>query len=316
MALIGNRPNAYEALFLGELPYEPQPDKQDIGLSGLWRVHTEKKGMNGNNLNALLDTLPGNVLTILQEHDRHSRSESGDDGEAIFSFIDTQQYLPIVADISSMSAKLWEKSLWRNNHGSVVATELVPTPNSTNHSEANDIRLAHLLASKSIVIEAAAAVMQVLPIFADKPLKPTNDEKVGLARILANWGPQFLTEWMNGSIIDNWLQDKQLSPQEQQQWKDSFTPGIRKYFAVNNISDPLAALDKVKDNLELLSDATIAERLGWSQAEVKDAITPSIRKHFAVNNISDPLAALDAYVEGELSINRYFNNSLLNNKAV
>lgn len=42
--LVDNRPVAYEALFKGELPYEPQPDEADIGIAGLWRALTEKRG--------------------------------------------------------------------------------------------------------------------------------------------------------------------------------------------------------------------------------------------------------------------------------
>jgi hypothetical protein len=45
--LVENREVAHEALFQGELPYEPQQDEQDIGLSGLWRAHTQKGGRKG-----------------------------------------------------------------------------------------------------------------------------------------------------------------------------------------------------------------------------------------------------------------------------
>ena len=75
--------------------------------------------------------------------------------------------------------------------------------------------------------------------------------------------------------------------------EEVFTPGIRKYLAVHNINDPLKALDKIKANLETLSDIpAIAKRLGWREAEVEKVLTLSTRKHLAVHNINDPLKGL------------------------
>ena len=72
---------------------------------------------------------------------------------------------------------------------------------------------------------------------------------------------------------------------------------MRRRFAVANINDPMAALDRVKDNLDMMTDAAIAERLGWSEEDVRDIITPGMRRRFAVHNITDPMAALDRVKE-------------------
>ena len=55
----------------------------------------------------------------------------------------------------------------------------------------------------------------------------------------------------------------------------------------------MAALDRVKENLNTMTDAAIAERLGWSEDEARGGITPYLRRRFAVSNINDPMAALD-----------------------
>ena len=292
--LLDNRAAAYEALFLGELPYNPQPDEADIGLSGLWRVHTPKRGRNGDELNYHLDTIPSQVYGLLLEHDiaAHNPDEPV---ETIFGLLDPKTTLPIISNITSQALTLWEKALWRNQYGPVVST------NGTNPVEAGGVedaakeRLANLLAKKSLVIETAAAAMWVLPIFSRNALQPTRKEQADLAKILANWGPQFLVEWMDGSIITRWLDSLGITQTEKQDLlSTTFTPAIRKYLAVHNITDPLAALDRVKTNLDLLNDnQTLAERLGWSETEVTATFTPTIRKYLAVNNITDPLAALD-----------------------
>ena len=89
-----------------------------------------------------------------------------------------------------------------------------------------------------------------------------------------------------------------------------FTPGIRQYFAVHNISDPLAALERVKDNIDLLTDQAIAEKTGWSLEEVGEVFTPGIRKHLAVHNISDPLKGATDYIAGNISFGgRYYEGT-------
>ena len=85
-----NREVAYEALFQGELPYEPQPDEQDIGLSGLWRAHTQKGGRKGEIIDSHFDEIPKIVEAILSNHEKLSRSPEGANGAAIFSFLNPE----------------------------------------------------------------------------------------------------------------------------------------------------------------------------------------------------------------------------------
>jgi hypothetical protein len=75
---------------------------------------------------------------------------------------------------------------------------------------------------------------------------------------------------------------------------------MRRYFAVNNITDPMAALDRVKENLNTMTDAAIAERLGWSEEDVRGIITPGMRRRFAVGNITDPMAGLIDYIDRKI----------------
>jgi hypothetical protein len=62
----------------------------------------------------------------------------------------------------------------------------------------------------------------------------------------------------------------------------------------------MAALDRVKENLDMMTDPAIAERLGWSEDEARDVINPSMRRYFAVGNITDPMAGLIDYIDRKI----------------
>ena len=81
---------------------------------------------------------------------------------------------------------------------------------------------------------------------------------------------------------------------------DIINQGMRRRFAVSNITDPMEALDRVKANLESLNDQAIAERLGWSEEEAREIITPSTRRRLAVNNTTDPFSGLIDYIDGRI----------------
>ena len=288
--LVQNREISHEALFQGELPYEPQPDEQDIGLSGLWRAHTRKSGSRGETVDSHFDVIPKIVEKILSDHERLSRSPEGANGAAIFSFLNPEAQT-LVSDITTGCIKNWELALYRNEQPFLLSVRNEHLDNVTSE------RLAHLVGMQSLVIETAAAVMQVLPEFVENPTKPSKDQQNNIAKIVSNWGPNFAREWFNGVIIEKHFRESGLNEAEVREWLDTFTPSMRRYFAVHNITDPMAALDRVKENLDMMTDAAIAERLGWSEEDVRDIITPSIRRYFAVSKITDPMAALDRVKE-------------------
>ena len=291
--LVENREIAHEALFQGELPYEPQPDEQDIGLSGLWRAHTRKSGRKGETVDSHFDEIPKIVEKILSDHERLRRSPEGANGAAIFSFLNPEAQT-LVSNITTGCIKNWELALYRNEHPFLLSVRNEHLDNVTSE------RLAHLVGMQSLVIETAAAVMQVLPEFVENPTKPSKDQQNNIAKIVSNWGPNFAREWFNGVIIEKHFKESGLNEAEVKEWLDTFIPGMRRRFAVNNITDPMAALDRVKENLDMMTDAAIAERLGWSEDDVRDIITPSIRRHFAVHNITDPMAGLIDYIDRKI----------------
>jgi hypothetical protein len=284
--LVENREVAHEALFQGELPYEPQPEEQDIGLSGLWRAHTQKGGRKGEIVDSHFDEIPKIVDAILSNHEKLSRSSEGANGAAIFSFLNPELQ-EIVTEITTGAIKNWELALYRNEQPFLLGKD-------TRHlDDISNERLAHLVGMQSLVIETAAAAIGSLPAFVENPAKPTKTEKEDLSKIISNWGPNFVNEWFSGKIIEEHFRQSGLDDAEIQELLDTFTPSMRRYFAVGNINNPMEALDRVKANLESLSDEAIAERLGWSEEEAGEFITPSIRRRFAVSNITDPMEALD-----------------------
>jgi DNA-directed RNA polymerase specialized sigma subunit len=75
--------------------------------------------------------------------------------------------------------------------------------------------------------------------------------------------------------------------------RESFPKGVRLYFAVDYISNPLEGLKRVKEHLDkTLSDENIAKVLGMSLEEVKEGFPKWMRLRFAVGYISNPLEAL------------------------
>ena len=297
---IDNRPVAYEALFAGQLPYEPQPAEEDIGLAGLWRVYTSKAGSAGKELGTYLDQLPDRITKILAAHERQSRlnepdkSNEPDKPVAFFSLINPEESLPVITTLTTEIFKCWEKSAYRNGYRPLLPDEFeVPT---ANNKQGREERLAHLLAGQELIVETASAVIEVyMSLGTKKPIQEmSNQDKRLITKLLANWGPQMATEWLNGGILERWLAGQNYDVSERAQWHEVFTPSVRKRFAVYNITDPLAALERVKTNLqEVLTDDNIANRLNWRPDEVAEVFTPSMRKRFAVHNITDPLAALE-----------------------
>ena len=284
--LVENREVAHEALFQGELPYEPQPDEQDIGLSGLWRAHTTKRGRKGEIIDSHFDEIPKIVGAIISDHEKLSRSPEGANGAAIFSFLNPE-IQEIVTEITTGAIKNWELALYRNKQPFLLGV-------SNEHlDDISNERLAHLVGMQSLVIETAAAAIESLPAFVEVPTKPTKTEKEDLSKIISNWGPNFVKEWFSGKIIEEHFRQSGLDDAEIREWLNTFTPGIRRRFAVGNITDPMEALDRVKANLESLNDQAIAERLDWSEEEAREIITPSTRRYFAVKNITNPMEALD-----------------------
>jgi len=285
--LVDNREVAYEALFQGELPYEPQPDEQDIGLSGLYREYTSKKGKPRGIEESHYDRIPEIINAILSDHESLSRSPEGANGGAIFSFL-KPEYQTIIMELTSGAIIKWEKALIRNEQPFLISED-------TGHlDDISNERLAHLVGMRSLVIETAAAMLEVLPISATKPMDPTIADKNELINIISNWGPKFAKEWFSGTIIEEHLRKSGLEDSEIQERLHEFTPALRRRLLYTKPQRPLEQLDRVIANITLMKDdKAIATRLGWSVDEVKEFFTSSSRKTIAVGNITDPMSKLD-----------------------
>lgn len=282
MSLVESRPMTYSALFHGEMPYEPVPSLETIGLAGLWRVHTNKRGLDSNKLNHHLDRLPPIVTSTLVEHNERAHSGAVDE-ETIFGIIEPRT-LDDVVEVTALMVRWWEKALWKNNMCSVLVLDQIRD---------RPIERAQRAHRRAVIIEAAAAVLQALPVFVTDPYTLSASEKKGLAKVLANWGPLFLQKWMNGDILSQWLEPQDISEKEAEEWQAVFAPYIRKRFITSNVNNPIAALDQAKTNLEDMTDTNIAQHLQWTIEEVQSVIQSGLRKHFAVINIANPWKAME-----------------------
>ena len=99
---------------------------------------------------------------------------------------------------------------------------------------------------------------------------------------------------------------------EMEEVKELFTDGVRKYLAVKNISDPLDAVIRVKENYtKTLTHENIFTELNkdsdvrFDISEVKELFTDGVRKYFAVGNIESPILGLCNFVTGKIASKKY-----------
>lgn len=270
--LVSQRPEAYATLFKGEMLYDDQPPIHEVGLNGLWRAYSVKHGSISVVMEEHLQAVPTFVSAILHENDEKARDPDYQ-GDAIFS-IASPSYLSDVIDITSRIIKFWEKALDRNKEAL-----LFKEPSG--------------FAARSLTLETAAAVLQTLPIFAKRPIQGVSEtDKKRLATVLANWGPNFLQSWLDGTIAGEWLAKEGTPPGEIQDWQCVFSPSQFKYFAYKNVPAPLKAIRAFKAGYESMTDEAIIQHTGWTLEAVQDIMTPGVRKRIVATNITDPFRGL------------------------
>lgn len=284
VAPIEMRGARYATLFRGELPYEPLPDDAEIGIAGLCRI-TRRSGRHATRLQAHLDTLPDIVNDILIEHDLTAMDIHRD--SAVFAFSNDGSRERVTSIVQNIFTQ-WEITSYNNK-----LDVLLPSKDSQ---------------TKWLVIEAAAAVMTVGTAENGFKLDEDASDRSRLATIIASWGPGFVRQWMDGTVLMRWMKEQAIPETEQAEWLKNFTPNLRKYFAVNNVANPLEALLRVQYNLEVvLTDANIADSLGCSAEMVAKEIHSSLRKHFAIHNIADPLKGLLDWADGRIGAGSAFD---------
>jgi lysyl-tRNA synthetase class I len=109
-----------------------------------------------------------------------------------------------------------------------------------------------------------------------------------ISRIAQLWDGDFIMQYFSNDAMI--AKELGITLEEVQ---ENFGRGVKLYFAVKNISDPMEALRRVKKHLdETLSDEAIMRELGLSFEEVQENFGRGVKLHFAVKNISDPMEAL------------------------
>ena len=109
-----------------------------------------------------------------------------------------------------------------------------------------------------------------------------------LSRIAQLWDGDFIALYFSNDATI--AREFGISLEEVQ---ENFGRGVKLHFAVNNISDPMGAIRRVKKHLdETLSDEAIMKELGITLEEVQENFGRGVKLRFAVGNISDPMKAL------------------------
>ena len=320
---IDQREAYYDTLFQGELPYEPLPDDGQIGIAALCRA-THRAGRRADVLRNHVNNLPSIVDAILVEHDLAAKSGDGDH-DAVFAFAD-EETRDLVGDIVTDIFTQWEVT-----HNKNKLDPLLPDAHSSSKGLVIETAAAvmsiaatgngfNLRKNKLDRGGIARIIYNWGPEFARQWFNGTIIRQWAEGQQLSTAETDTWLEVFTPSILKHFTINSTTDPLEHLEavkyhleetltdtniaerlgWTpdevaEVFTPSMRKHFAVGNISDPLKALEAVKLHLEeTLTDTSIAERLGWTQAEVAESFTPSIRKYFTLINRTDPLGHLEA----------------------
>lgn len=290
---------SYDFLFAGEIPSETTAniDGANLSMAGLCRATVRHTGQYPHALRQRLDDLPHTIDTILEHHDIQARA--GDE-KAAFAFTN-DQHRQLVGELVSGVFKQWEITRSKNNQRPLVSA-VVDT-------------------KRWLVIETAAAVMTAADKHNGFDIQKNKSDRENLVKVISCWGPEFSRRWFNGDVLSAWLEGQQISPEEQAEWQEIFSPFMRKRFINSSILNPLGALERVKHHLEItLSDKNIAAYLGWSIELTAEVFTRSVRRQVALSYISDPLKACRAWVNGEKSLgetrDKTLNSRLAKNSLI
>lgn len=265
------RQERYDALFAGELPYEPLPPEMEVGVSGLARI-TRRGGARSAQTREYLEQVPEIIDNILKEHDIEAHDP--DSLNAIFSFVD-----------SSEASALESRQLV----GSVVAKIFVQW--EVTHTKRGLDRLLCSEGGRWLVLETACAVMDTATSYNELNLENKVEAQL-VTTMLASWGPRFVSQWLDGSVLRQWAEHNDLSSTEIDELRELFSPAALRAFMEGNPMDPLGGLEKVKHHLDVtLTDENMAEALGWSIDEIQQTFPPSRRLYLATNYVGDPLRA-------------------------
>jgi len=274
-SLIVQREANYDRLFKGELP-GGQVEEGDLSVTALCRA-TRKGGGRPTALAEHIERIPSVVDAILTEQDAAARQDGGD---AIFGFVSKEardQIGGIVADILVQWEVAYDKAKVAASEG--ADKRLIVDADSPN---------------RGLVIETAAAVMEAITPENGFDLGKTKGDRATAVKLISCWGPEFVRQWSNGKIMEQWADDRQLTPEEKAEMFAIFPPGVRKQFATDYPGDPLAALDLVHHNLkEIWTTERMAIRLGWSENEVDEVFTPALRKTLIKGYLHNPNKAID-----------------------
>ena len=282
------RQERYDTLFRGELPYDPIPDGLDIGISGLRRM-TNCAVKRSNALGQHLDDLPAMIGDILLEHDLAAM----DEGEAIFAFINDKSSEQVGAIVTDIIAQ-WEIAHDRNKLGVLIEPKDSPSKwlvietaaavmqtisdgyFDINKNKGDSKTIATIIRSwgprfakqwfdGSIIRQWMEAEeipdneqREWLEVFTPSIKKRfavhnINDPLAGLAKVKENLEVKLTDEAIAESL--GWGVDEV---------REVFTTSTRKHFAVNNINDPLEAVQRwVQGKLkyDLKSSAAFAKKL-------------------------------------------------------
>jgi len=261
-------------------------------------------GSYGKPLRRQISKVGDIVETVLLEQDAQAVG-TDTDSEPIFAFTNTESRLVTTSIVTTMFMK-WE-----------VARHKRGLPALLNHSDCPT--------SHALIIEAAAATVGAMSAIHES--YPDNTiNKLHLARLLGLRGPQFVRQWLNGSVLQEWLEQKNLPEDDQRVLRGSFLFGKLLSFLVDHTSDTREALDTVlqaeilrlpfgdaeariepvplaADFEKMAQEAQIANAIGWSIGAVQTVTAmPIVKEAFERIPEGNHAGAFVLWVRGKVTI--------------
>lgn len=275
------RAQSYDTLFADEMPGRAADDidPSSLSMAGLCRNTARHTGLYPDVLKRRLKALPYAINEILYTHD--VEAQEGEE-KGLFAFT-SDEHRQLVGGLVFDICKQWEITQSKHKRQPLVS--------------------AAVEAKRWLVVETAAAVMSAANKHNGFDIVKNKSDRETLVKVISCWGPNFSQQWFSGDALREWFTSQQMSPTEQTEWHEAFTPFVRKRFLSSGILNPFSALERVKYHLDVtLSDESIGAYLGWTPELTAKIFSNSVRRRLALSNISDPLKACREWVRGEIKI--------------
>jgi hypothetical protein len=213
--------DTYQTLFEGELCWDEPYVEAELGMAGLCRI-TRRSGGTRNPFSYT----PDDVLRILARHEFDAYG--GFEPPVLEGHTRAERHA--IGETTGEIFRQW--NITRERLGQQPLLTSVDSPNVP------------------LVFEAAMAVSKVIR---DNNFDIENHlvDRQLVTKLVSCWGPEFSRQWLNGSILEAWIQARNISEEEAHHVRHYLSRAALADTVRAYTSHPISALDLKRQKLEL-----------------------------------------------------------------